>query len=133
MQHLPAHDVIDFLNDRCHSLARLQSSLANQVLSGGPTVAQHPTFIRDVIRVQEHRPRCEALLERLEAVSPDSNALPLLTQEMLQLDARIAVHLTTIREEPATLVCRLAKESVELLLELHVELERMMDDARQAA
>jgi hypothetical protein len=133
MQHLPASDVVEVLNDRCLALSRLQSNLADQVLSGGPTVTQHPGFIRDVIRVQEQRPRYHALLEHLRVVGPDANALPLLVQEMQQLDARIAVHLATIRAEPATLVGHLAKESVELLLELHGVLERMMDEARLTA
>lgn len=133
MHHLPAHDVIDFLEDCCNSLDRLQSNLANHILSGGPAITQQPVFIRDVLRVQEHRPRCMALLAKLHRVGPNSNALPLLVQEMSQLDARITQHLATIRSEPATLVGHLAKESVELLLELHQELERIMDDAQLVA
>lgn len=133
MHHLPAHDVIDFLEDCCSRLDRLQSSLANHVLSGGPATAQQPAFIRDVLRVQEYRPRYKALLANLHRAGPGSNALPLLVQEMSHLDARITQHLATIRTEPATLVGHLAKESVELLLELHQELERMMDDSQLVA
>lgn len=129
MQHLPAHDVIEFLEDHSQTLARLQSRLATQVLEGGPTVSQHPGFIRDVIQVQEQRPRCQALLERLHAADSGNNAYPMLAEERHLLNTRIAEHLAMIRSEPTTLVAHLAKESVQMLLAFHAELESLMDGA----
>jgi hypothetical protein len=133
MQHTPATDILEFLNDRCHSLARLQSNLANQILGNTPSVSVSAAFVRDVARVQEQLSRCQSLRGRFEAVGADVDVRLLLEQEMAQVDARITQHLEAIRAEPTRLEAKLAQESVAVLLELHEAFDRLMDETRAVA
>lgn len=129
MQTIKSQGIFKFLTERCATLRSLQSDLAQQLMSGHPTVAGHPEFIRKVVRVQEHLPSCEWLLATLPLLSSDESAWrPAIRVEMAKLNERIGVHLAVIRTNPNTLEANLANESVTVLLGLHADLDVFVEE-----
>lgn len=129
MQNKKGQGFTEFLVSKCQVLRALQANLSNQLLNGHPSEQEHPEFIRQVIRIQEHLPSCEWLLTALPELSNDENHwMPAIRVEMAKLHERMGNNLAIIRARPGTLAANLANESVSVLLELHTELENFTED-----
>lgn len=129
MQNNKSQGIFMSLTERCATLRALQSDLAQQLVSGRPTAAGHPEFIRKVVRIQEHLPSCERLLATLPLLSSDESAWrPAIRAETAKLNERIGVHLAVIRANPNTLAANLANESVTALLALHADLDVFVEE-----
>jgi hypothetical protein len=129
MQNIKRQGVFDFLTGRRATLRALQLDLSRQLMEGHPSVAGHPEFIRQVVRIQEHLPSCEWLLATLPQLSAaESDWGPAIRVEMAKLNERIGVHLAVIRTNPNTLRANLANESVTALLGLHADLDVFVEE-----
>lgn len=128
MRNKEGLNIMVFLTERCNTLKALQAKLAQQLFDSGPTVAAHPEFIRDTIRLQEQLHRCEFLRDALaRALLNGTRLQDTVRATLVHLDARIAQHLATIRAENHSLPANLARESLTVLLAFQQELSTFLD------
>lgn len=115
-----------FLAERCTELQRLQAQLAHQVATGFESPEAHVRFLSDMLLVDTQLPTCL----RLKAATFDSSTRfsDDMRLELTALDARMKLHIETIRTAPASLHAGLAKESLPFVLCLHQELTQYLED-----
>ncbi len=130
MQNKYGLSVTAFLVERLYALRTLQATLSQQMLVGAPSVAAHPAFLRETLRLQVQLPRCEALQRALACAAPGlAGSQGALRAAQASLDACIAGHLATIREHGHSLAANLARESLTLSVTFQQELGHFLDDS----
>jgi len=115
-----------FLTERCTKLQNLQAQLAQQVATGFESPEAHVRFLSDMLLVDTQLPTCL----RLKATTFDSSTRfsDDMRLELTALDARMKLHIETIRTAPASLQAGLAKASLPFVLRLHQELTEYLED-----